>query len=328
MKMGYFMSLKESMMVSPYNKFSIFLKNKYGEKVYKIPLKIKGTCPNRLIFGKSCAFCGDEGGSFENLDENIPLKDQLYQNIEYISNKYRAKKFIGYYQNYTNTFVDFTYFKNMIDVCIRKDIVAIYISTRPDAITDEQLEFLSNVKYNNNIDIVLELGLQSINYKTLKRINRGHSLAQYIYTVNKCRNFNIDICTHLIFGLPGDNKEDVVEAAKILSALKTQQVKIHSLYILENTDFGNLYKKGELKLISKDDYVDWVITFLEYLDPSLVVQRLIGRSPEDVSLFSNWDTSWWKIVDSIERVMNENGLKQGDKFNYLEPIKYKKGGKK
>lgn len=308
-----------------YRKYSEFLKQKYGEKVYKLPIKLKGTWPNRdgSIGDNGCSFCGDEGGSFENLEPDIPIADQLAINKNHISKKYNAKKFIAYFQNYTNTYFNINKFKKMINQAIDEDIVAIYISTRPDCIDDEQLEYLKKVKEKYKIDIVIELGLQTANYKVLYNINRGHGLAEFIDAVIRCNNNKIDICTHIIIGLPDDKDIDIIETAKIISALKIQQVKIHALYILKNSVFGKMYESGKLETIGKDEFIDRVILFLRYLDPSIVIQRLIGRSSEEDSLFSNWSTSWWKIQDEILNKMTKNGYRQGDLFNYLIPKRSK-----
>jgi radical SAM superfamily enzyme len=127
----------------------------------------------------------------------------------------------------------------------------------------------------------------------------------------------MEICAHLILNLPGDEHIDVIENAKILSALKIDQVKLHALYILEDTKMGTLYKTGAIQLISQDEYVERVIEFLAYLHPDIVVQRLLGRAPRDGTLFVNWQTSWWKIQEEIERRMEEAKLMQGCKCDYL-----------
>lgn len=301
-----------------YTVYSDFLSNKYGTKVYKLPIKLDGTCPNREE-GCGCHFCGEEGGSFENLDPSLSVKEQLTKNKAYIAKKYNAKKFIAYFQNYTNTYIEFERFKKVISAAIDKDIVAIYISTRPDCISNKQLEFLESISKEFEIDIVMEIGLQTINYKILRDINRGHGLAEFIDSVIRCKTYGIDICVHVLIGLPGEEEIDVVETAKLLSTLKIQQVKLHALYVLKDTVFGELFENGKLELITKDEYIDRVILFLRFLDPQIVVQRLIGRSPLEDSLFSNWSTSWWKIRDEIIDIMDMKKYYQGDLFDYLEP---------
>lgn len=302
-----------------YNKFSEALFERYGEKVYKIPIKIDGTCPNRGPNKTHCIYCGEEGGSFENLSPTLSVKEQLDQNIETIRAKYNANKYIAYFQNFTNTYVKRDRFYQMIQEAIQDDIVAIYISTRPDCLLDEQLSFLENLKKTKNIDIVMELGLQTANYKSLIALNRGHTLAEFVQAVNRCHQHNLEVCAHVIIGLPWDDEFDVIETAKILSVLNVEQVKIHALYIMENTKLGELYQCGEFEIISRSDYVERVILFLRYLKKESVVQRLIGRSPEEGSLFSNWGKSWWRIQDEIIEKMTIRDYIQGDCTQYLIP---------
>lgn len=302
-----------------YNKYSDYLKEKYGEKVYKLPIKVAGTCPNRdgTCGSGGCAFCGEEGGSFENLSEELSIKEQFKKNREYIQKRYNANKFIAYFQNYSNSYMSLSKFKEMINSVLDFDIVGIYISTRPDCISEEQLKFLADVKKNYKLEILLELGLQTSNYRTLIDLNRGHTLAEFIYASNLIKSYGLKICTHVIIGLPGDEMVDAIETSKLISALAIDQVKLHALYILKKTEYGKRYESGKIDVISKEDYISRVISFLRYLDPKIVVQRLIGRSPKEDSLFSNWSCSWWLVQEEIEKIMTENGYKQGDLFYYL-----------
>ncbi|QEK12770.1 TIGR01212 family radical SAM protein [Crassaminicella thermophila] len=304
---------------SRYRIYSQYLKEKYGEKIYKIPINLPVTCPNRDgILGRGgCIFCGEEGAGFENLASSISVKDQLNKNIEYIQKKYKAKKFIAYFQNFTNTYLPLEQFKEYIYASCQENVVEISISTRPDCVNDKYLAFLNEVKEEKNINICIELGLQSVNYHTLRKINRGHSLAEFIDAIIRIKKYGFDSCVHMILNLPWDEKEDVIEGAKIISALGVEQVKLHSLYILKNTVIGRMYENNEFKIISLEEYVDRVVTFLEYLDPNIVIQRLVGRAPKENTLFCNWDTSWWKIKDHIDEKMEKLDSFQGKKFMYL-----------
>lgn len=298
-----------------YNEYSKYLKKKYGEKVYKLPINIPVTCPNRdgsLGVG-GCTYCAEVGAGFEMLENTMSVQEQLNKNMEYIKKKYKAKKFIAYFQNYTNTYLQLEKFKDYVNQTAMDNIVEVAISTRPDCVSDEYLEFLSEFNKRTGINISIELGLQTVNYHTLKKINRGHTLAEFIDAVLRIKKYNFEICAHLILNLPYDDMDDVVETAKILSVLKVEQVKLHSLYVIENTVMGTLLKKGELNLLSKDDYVKRVITFLEYLDKDIIVQRLIGRAPKENSLFVNWGISWWKIKEEIESEMIKKQTFQGIK---------------
>lgn len=305
--------------ITVYNTYSKYLFNKFGEKVYKLPISLPLTCPNRdgIISTGGCIFCGEEGGSFENLPSILSIKEQLEKNKEYIGKRYNAKKFIAYFQNFTNTYLPFEEFKQCIDNALIEDVVGISISTRPDCINDKYLEYLSLIKEEYNVEITVELGLQTVNYHSLEIINRGHTLGEFLDASIRLKRYNIRNCVHLILNLPWDEKIDVIENAKIVSALGVDEIKLHALYIVDGTHLGKLFKTGEISLISKEEYIERVIVFLEYLDPNIVIQRVIGRAPEENSLFVNWNESWWKIRDEIVAIMESRDSKQGIKFNYL-----------
>lgn len=302
-----------------YNTYSKYLMNKYGEKVYKLPINLPITCPNRdgTVSTGGCTFCGDEGGSFENQSNCLNVKEQLTKNKEYIGKKYKADKFIAYFQNFSNTYLPLDEFKTYINEAIMQDIVGISISTRPDCINDQYLEFLKSIQEKYDLEIIIELGLQTVNYHSLQKINRGHSLAEFIDSVLRIKKYGIRICTHIILNLPWDNMLDTIENAKILSSLGIDEVKLHGLYIVNGTALGEQYKNGDIQMISKDEYQERVITFLEYLDPKIVIQRIIGRAPEENALFVNWNQSWWKIRDEIVYEMENRQSFQGKLFDYL-----------
>ena len=301
-----------------YRMYSQYLRSKYGEKVYKIPINLPVSCPNRdVLGGGGCIFCGEMGAGFENLESSISVKEQLDTNIRYIKDKYNAKKFIAYFQNFSNTYLPFSRFKETIYSACRDDVVEISVSTRPDCIHDDYLAFLKEIKGQKKINILIELGLQSVNYYTLNKINRGHSLGEFIDAVLRIKKYGLESCVHMIPNLPWDTMEDVVEGAKIISALGIEQVKLHSLYIVKGTELGKMYENGTLEIISMEEYIERVITFIEHITPEIVFQRLVGRAPEENTLFCNWNTSWWKIRDLIDEELAKRDTHQGKKCDYL-----------
>lgn len=198
-----------------------------------------------------------------------------------------------------------------------RDIVEISISTRPDCIRSSYLDVLKEIKETYQIEINIELGLQTVNYHTLDAINRGHGLAEYLDAVLQIKRYGFTICTHIILNLPQDTLRDCVETAKILSALKTDIVKLHSLYIARNTKLSYDYENGTITVCSKEEYLNRLVTFLEHLDPEIVVERLFSRVPEKDAVFSNWNTSWWKLQDEVMEKMYESHSYQGKSFDYL-----------
>ncbi len=161
------------------------------------------------------------------------------------------------------------------------------------------------------------MGLQSVNHNTLLKINRGHSLAEFIDAVMRIKRYQLECCVHMILNLPWDSFEDVVEGSKILSALEVEQVKLHSLYILKNTELGRLYQDQAIEIISMNEYIKRVIAFIEHLSPNIIIQRLLGRAPEENTLFCNWGSSWWKIIDLIDYELENRDSFQGKYCDYL-----------
>lgn len=309
-----------------YNVYSDYLKDRYGEKVYKLPIGLPVTCPNRdgACGIDGCTFCGEIGAGYENLPADMTVTQQIHINKAHIIPKYKAKKFIPYFQNFSNTYLPIEQLKNYVEEACQEDVVAIYIATRPDCIHDKYLTMLQKIKEEKKVDICLELGLQSVNYHSLQKINRGHTVAEFIDASLRIKAYGLDTCAHLILNLPWDDKLDVIEAAKILSALKIDQVKLHALYIVKGTKMAEQYQAGLLNLISCEEYQERVMTFLEYLDKNIVIQRIIGRAPEANTLFSNWQTGWWKIRDTIIKTMEERGISQGQRCTYLNGAAVKK----
>lgn len=300
-----------------YHKYSEYLQNKYGEKVYKLPINLPITCPNR-IHGQGCSFCAEVGTGFEAKNSSVSVTEQLNATKTLIEQKYKAKKFIAYFQNYTNTFMPLDTFRAyMLEAAMVEDIVEISISTRPDCIRDSYLDVLRDIQKEYHVDINIELGLQSANYHTLDAINRGHGLAEFIDAVLRIQKYAFTICAHVILNLPQDTMRDAVETAKILSALHLDIVKLHSLYIAKNTALSKQYKDGTITICSKEEYLNRVIAFLEHLSPNMVVERLFSRIPEEDAEFSNWNTSWWKLQDELLKKMQIEDSYQGKKFHYL-----------
>lgn len=310
-------------MTELYYKVSDYYKETYGEKVYKLPIKLPLTCPNRdgaCGYG-GCIYCSETGGSFENLDSKLTVDEQLLKNKNYIAGRYKAKKFIAYFQNFSNTYMTLEEFVNIIRACDKSYIVGVSIATRSDCITEDKLEFLKKWHEQTGIDITIELGLQTANYKTLKILNRGESLSDFILACNLINKYGFRISTHVILALPWDDISDTIETAKILNALNVKEVKIHSLFVAKNTKLGQIFENGQVKLKSKKEYQKNVIEFLRYISADCAIARLVGRAPKEDTIFCNWDRSWWLIRDEIISYMEENSISQGDKS---EKIIYKK----
>lgn len=204
----------------------------------------------------------------------------------------------------------------MEEACL-EHVVGIAIATRPDCVHDAYLDILKEIQHKYGVDIYVELGLQSVNYHTLQKVNRGHTMAEFIDAVLRIKRYGFEVCTHMILNLPWDTMDDVIEGAKTLSALQVDQVKLHALYLVKNTIMARDYEAGEFSLISAEEYARRVVEFLRYLDPKIVLQRLVGRAPEDNTIFTNWSMGWWRVQDLIDQIMEDEDISQGSAYNYL-----------
>ena len=305
---------------SRYNQYSGHLVRKFGEKIYKLPVNLAGTCPNRdgTLGSGGCVFCDEAGAGFQCLPGSLSVRRQIAENKEFFRLRFKAKKFFVYFQAFTNTYLPFEQFcENIAAAAGEDDIVGISIATRPDCVQDRYLDHLLEVSKRNGLEINIELGLQTVNYHTLKKVNRGHTLAEFIDAVLRVKRRGFATCAHLILNLPWDDDADAVEGAKILSALGVEYVKLHSLYVVRGTILGDMYERGDFQIISLDDYVRRVSIFLEHLDPAIVIQRLVGKGPADSLLFGNWGVSWWTVKQRIESYLEQQDTGQGKRFGYL-----------
>jgi len=288
------------------------MRNKYGEKVYKLPVNLPATCPNRdgVKGTKGCIFCGAKGTGFENLPASMTVGQQLKTNMEYIGPKYKAKLFVAYFQNFTNTYfppeIMAEYTRQAAEV---DGVVELCFATRPDCVGDEILSTIKEAAGGKQVCI--ELGLQSINDATLEKINRGHTVAEYVDAVKRIKTYGFTIGTHLILNLPWDKREDAAAAARLVSELGIDTVKTHTLYIEKGTELYRMYEEGEIEICSKEEYIMRAADFIENLRPDISIQRLASRVPNEDCIFCNWGTGWWKLRDMIEEELRRRGSRQG-----------------
>ena len=298
-----------------YNQFSAFLKNKFGAKVYKITIDAGFSCPNRdgTISNGGCIFC-DESGSFSQAHSNIlSLHEQVETGAKNLTERFKAEKFMAYFQAYSNTYKPVNELKDIYDASLNhKDIVGISIGTRPDCIDDDKLKLISS--YKDDYYTWLEYGLQSSHNKTLKRINRGHDYETFVKAYKKTKEYGINVCVHVILGLWETHKE-IMETARRLAELKVDGVKIHMLCALENTKLAELYKSGEIDFMSEDDYVNTVCDFLEYLPPTTTIHRLAGNGLKKELIAPRWIGKKLDTLNKIDREFIRRDSYQGIKFD-------------
>ena len=303
-----------------YRNYSDYLKETYGEKVYKIPVALPVTCPNRdgTLSKEPCIFCGSIGADYETKALGLGITHQLDRSIAHVGPKYKAKKFIAYFLNFTNTYAAPSDFKNWIEEAMsHPDVVAVDVSTRPDCIHEVYLDILKEASETYRKDVTIELGLQSSNVHTLEKIGRCHTAAEYIDAALRIGRYGFGQCTHVIADLPWDDRLDVVETAKLISVLPVTEVKLHSLYIVKGTALADMYERGEVTLSSMEEYMERVILFLSYLRKDIVIQRIVGRASGGNTLTVNGGSPWWDVKKRIDALMEERQIFQGDRCDYI-----------
>lgn len=260
-----------------YYTLDYFYKNKFGSKVFKVSLNAGFTCPNKdgkVGFG-GCIYCSKSGSGEYAGDKEKDLVTQFNEVKEIMLKKWPKAKYIGYFQANTNTYAPLDILKEKYETILKLDnVVGLSIATRPDAISDECLDYLEELSKRTYLTI--ELGLQTIHDKTSKLINRCHTLKCFEDMVKKLRERNINVVVHIINGLPNETKEMMIETVKYLSNLDIQGIKIHMLSILKDTPIEKMYKDNKFKLITREEYIDIVCTQLEYLREDIVVHRITG----------------------------------------------------
>lgn len=297
--------------------YNSYLQQLHGDKTYKLVVHIPSTCPNRdgTKGTRGCAFCSDKGTGFEATHLTEPITLQLDKARERIVKRYKAKKFIAYFQNYTNTYMPVHVFMNYLEACKGQDLVGIDIATRPDTLSEAYLKAIKEFSERTGLVITFELGLQIANDSILDAINRGHSVEDYITCAKRIKSYGFKLCTHLILNLPGTDDEDILRTVHLMNELNMDIVKLHSLYIAKDTAFAEEYLSGKLQLGSVDEYVNRVILFVTHLNPNCAIARLVSRIPEEDAVFSNWNLSWWKIYNTIMETMTQNCQYQGQRYD-------------
>lgn len=299
-----------------YNQYSAHLKNKFGVKVYKITLDAGFSCPNRdgTISTGGCIFC-DEGGSFSQAHSNLlPIEQQVSVGAENLKKRFKAEKFMSYFQAYSNTYKPVQELEKIYNSALNHpDIVGISIGTRPDCVDDEKIQLISS--YKDDYYTWIEYGLQSIHNKTLKKINRGHDFDCFLRAYEKTKTAGINVCVHVIFGL-WETHDEIMETAQKLAELGVDGVKIHMLCALKNTKLAQIYENGGIDFMGEDEYVQTVCDFLEYLPPSTTIHRLAGNGLSSELITPQWLGKKFDCLNKIDREFIKRSSHQGSKFVY------------
>jgi len=289
-----------------------YWRNLFGCSVHKLQIDAGFTCPNRdghVALG-GCIYCDGRGSKLRRQGQLPSVSEQIAAGKKYYSKQ--AGKFIAYFQTFTNTYAPVEKLRALYDEAVnQKDVIGLSIGTRPDCLGSDVVELLSG--YAQKYHVWVELGLQSVHDKTLKLINRGHNFQQFGDAVNTLAGRGLNICVHIIIGLPGESGEDVLATAKTLSAMPIHGIKIHSLLALDGTALGEMYKKGSIHMITKEKYVSLVADVLEVLPPQTVIQRLTADGYHDIFLAPDWAMNKLDVLNSIHKELERRSSYQGKK---------------
>lgn len=297
-----------------YNQFSEHLKNMFGSKVYKITLDAGFSCPNRdgTISNEGCIFC-DDGGSFSQAhSSSLSIEEQVNTGAETLAARFKAKKFMSYFQAFSNTYKPVNELEKIYTASLcRDDIVGISIGTRPDCIDEEKLELISS--FIPDYYTWIEYGLQTVHDSTLKKINRGHDFMTFLDAYEKTKIKGINVCLHVILNL-FETYDDMMTTAKTIARLEPDGVKIHMLCALEGTKLAEMYRNGEIEFMSEDEYVNTVCDFLEYLPPKTTIHRLAGNGLRTELVAPRWIGKKLDCLNKIDREFLRRNSWQGYKF--------------
>lgn len=294
-----------------YNPFSEELKRQFGCRVHRISIDAGFTCPNRdgSLGSNGCIFCSDRGSGSFGIARGVDIAGQLDHGKEVMIRKYKAKKFIAYFQSYSNTYAPVEQLKSLYDEALTvPDIVGLIVGTRPDCVPLQTLNLLK--EYHEKTYFWLELGLQSPHDRTLQLINRGHDSAAFIETAQRVKAAGLRLCVHVILGLPGETSEEMLSSATLLNELGVDGVKIHLLHVNRETRLNELYLSGTIPLLEKDAYVALVCDYLERLDRRIFIQRLTGDGGKDL-VAPIWSAAKFEVLNAIDDELARRDSRQG-----------------
>ena len=298
-----------------YHTLNYFYKNKFGIKVFKVSLNGGFSCPNldgRIGYG-GCIYCSKSGSGEFGGDKEDSLEQQFLKMKEVVNKKHIPCKYIGYFQARTNTYASLDVLKEKYECILKQDdVIGLNIATRCDAISEDCLDYLEEL--SKRTFLTIELGLQTIHEKTSILINRCHSLKQFEDMVVKLRKRNINVCVHIINGLPYETEEMMLDTVRYLNKLDIQGIKIHMLYIIKDTVIDTMYKKERFKILSKEEYIDIVIKQLELLRPEIVINRITSDPDKETLVEPRWLVDKCQLLNDIDKEMKRRNTYQGIKL--------------
>lgn len=293
-----------------------FWRNIFGGNVYKLPIDAGFTCPNRdgKVGWGGCIYCDGRGSKLRQAGALPSITDQIRKGKMYYREAKQAKKFVAYFQTFTNTYGEPAQLKSLYDEALQEeDVVGISVGTRPDCLSDETVALFED--YAQGTHVWVEVGLQSIHDRTLTLINRGHDAQCIMSAIDRLAGKGVHVCVHIILGLPGETRRDMMETAATIARLPIQGIKIHSLLVLAGTPLGDMYRRGDIRLLKKEEYVLTVCDILEILPPQMVIQRLTADGYKDIFLGPSWAANKMDILNAIDQELKRRDTWQGKRYS-------------
>lgn len=299
----------------PYRTFNSFLLEKFGERVYRVPIDVGLDCPNRdgtKAYG-GCTFCDERGSGAPTINIGNAVREQLADGIERIQKRYKARKFLTYFQAFSNTYAPEGVLRTLYESGLdHPDVLGLCIGTRPDCVPDNILDMLA--EFNERSFVWLEMGLQSAHNISLDRINRAHSAEDFFDAVERAKARGLTVATHLIFGLPGEDRDMMLDTVRRVASAPVDAIKIHQLCIYKGAPMEADYRAGKLAVLDENYYAQLVVDALELLPPEMIIMRLVAEGKKDELIAPTWSYDKFSTMDKIRAEMHKRGSKQGSKF--------------
>jgi len=306
----------------PYRTFNSFLLEKFGARVYRVPIDVGFDCPNRdgtKAFG-GCTFCDERGSGAPTISAARAVKEQLEHGMQRIIKRYKAHKFLTYFQAFTNTYAPEGVLRVLYESGLQHpDVVGLCIGTRPDCVPDNVLDMLA--EFNQRSFVWLEMGLQSVHNKTLDVINRAHSSEEFFDALERAKARGLTVATHLIFGLPGEDRDMMLETVRQVAASKVDAIKIHQLCVYKGAPMELDYRQGNLAVLDEDYYAQLVVDAIELLPPELIIMRLVAEGNKDELVAPTWSYDKFSTMDKIRAEFLRRGSRQGSRFSPTPALK-------
>lgn len=303
--------------IKRYRDLNTFLRKYFGERVQKISIDAGFTCPNRdgTISRGGCIYCNPKGSGTGVFSEGISVRSQLEAGKKRLGKRYKAKKFLAYFQSYTNTYGDYRTLEKIYDEALSVDgVCGLSIGTRPDCIDEKKIGLFENYAEKGSL-VWIEYGLQSIHDKTLVKINRGHDFKCFEKAWKLTRNRGIYTCVHVILGLPGETRADMIETARVLSDMGVEGVKLHLLYVVKGTLLEKAFIKKNFRCLTQKEYVEIAADFIENISGGMVVHRVTGDPHIDELVAPFWSLRKDETLTMINKQLESRGTRQGSARN-------------